>query len=197
VELASRRGIWPQNDLMSACGEIAAFEMTSHGSESVMVTKIVGMCLLLGVVAVAGQDLAADTRALMVFSSYHDPEGVKLNWTNATSPCSWVVITCSNNRVTEVRLPGKGFRGIIPPGSLGSLSALQVVSLRGNRLSAQFPGELANCHNLQQLYLAGNEFYGSLPNLSAFWPQLNSLGLEYNRLVICHLCSLPMSLLRC
>ena len=139
------------------------------------------LMVVLGVAWVAGQDLAADTRGLIVFSNYHDPTGTKLNWTNATSPCSWLGITCSNNRVTEVRLPGKGLRGIIPPGSLSLLTELKVVSLRGNKLSEEFPGELGKCSNLQQLYLAGNEYYGSLPNLSALWPQLNSLGLEYNR----------------
>lgn len=148
-----------------------------------MATKMATtLMVVFGVVSVAGQDLAADTRALAAFSNYHDPRGVKLNWTNATSTCIWLGITCTNNRVTEVRLPGKGFRGIIPPGSLGSLSELQVVSLRGNKLREEFPGELGKLSNLQQLYLAGNEYFGSLPNLAALWPRLTSLGLEYNRL---------------
>ncbi|KAG0563779.1 hypothetical protein M758_8G055500 [Ceratodon purpureus] len=154
-----------------------------HGSESTMVTKMAtALMVVFGVVSVAGQDLASDTRGLVTFGNYHDPKGVKLNWTNTTSTCSWVGITCTNNRVTEVRLPGKGFRGIIPPGSLGTLSELQVVSLRGNKLREQFPGELGNLKKLQQLYLAGNEYYGSLPDISALWPGLTSLGLEYNSL---------------
>lgn len=153
-----------------------------HGSEPAMATNMTTtLMVVFGVVLVAGQDLASDSEGLFTFSNSHDPEGVKLNWTNTTSPCNWLGITCDGNRVAEVRLPGKGFRGVIPPGSLGTLSELRVVSLRGNKLREQFPGELGKLKNLQQLYLAGNEYYGSLPDLSELWPQLISLGLEYNK----------------
>lgn len=137
----------------------------------------------LGVASVAGQDLGADTRALLVFSNFHDPKGTKLRWTNASWTCNWRGITCFGNRVTEVRLPGKGFRGNIPTGSLSLISELRIVSLRGNWLTGSFPGELGNCNNLESLYLAGNDFYGPLPNdLHAVWPRLTHLSLEYNRL---------------
>lgn len=139
--------------------------------------------VVLSVVSVAGQDLASDTAALLAFGALHDPKGLKLNWTNISSTCSWLGITCTNNRVTELRLPGKGLRGIIPPGSLSNITELQVVSLRGNKLTGVFPDEFAGCKNLQQLYLAGNDFVGSLPNLPALWPRLTSLSLDYNRSV--------------
>lgn len=142
------------------------------------------MVTLLSVVSVSGQDLASDTRALLAFSTLHDPNGLKLNWTNITSTCSWLGITCGNNRVTELRLPGKGLRGIIPPGSLSNITELQVVSLRGNTLTGDYPDEFGGCKNLRQLHLAGNDFYGSLPNLSALWPGLTSLSLDYNRSVL-------------
>lgn len=139
--------------------------------------------LLSGVLSsVAGQDLATDTKALIAFRDVHDPRGTKLNWTNSTWTCNWRGITCVQNRVTEVRLPGKGFRGSIPPASLSLLSELRVVSLRGNRLTGDFPGELRNCKNVEALFLAGNDFFGHLPDdVSGFWPRLSHLGLEYNR----------------
>ena len=130
---------------------------------------------------VVGQDLAADKRALLSFSAVLDPQGKKMGWNNLTSPCIWRGITCANNRVTEVRLPGKGFRGPIPPGSLGLLTELQVVSLRSNKLTGLFPGELGQCNNLQALYLAGNEFYGPILSLTGLWPNLNSLTLDANK----------------
>lgn len=145
------------------------------------------MILVLSVVLVAGQDLAADTRGLLAFGTLHDPQGLKLNWTNSTATCSWLGITCVNNRVTELRLPGKGLRGVIPPGSLSSLTELEVVSLRGNKLTGVFPDEFGGCPKLQELYLAGNEFSGSLPDLPAVWPRLTSLSVDFNRLVsACH-----------
>jgi len=131
--------------------------------------------------AVNGQDLDADTRALLVFGSVHDPRGTKLKWSNATATCTWKGITCVENRVQEVRLPGKGFRGDIPPGSLGLLTELRVVSLRNNKLTGMIPGELAGCNKLQALYLANNQFSGPVLSLTGLWPQLQRLSLDNNR----------------
>ena len=138
--------------------------------------------VLFSAVSVAGQDLAADTRALITFSKVHDPRGTKLNWKNTTWTCNWRGVTCTQNRVTELRLPGKGFRGTIPPESLSLISELHVVSLRGNKLTGAFPGELGNCNNLEALFLAGNDFYGPLPDdLVGLWPRLTHLSLEFNK----------------
>lgn len=158
-------------------------------SSNAKVTTALIVALLGVVVSVAGQDLATDTKGLITFSNVHDPRGTKLHWTNTTWTCNWRGITCLQNRVSEVRLPGKGFRGSIPPESLSLLSELRVVSLRGNKLTGSFPGELGYCKNVEALYLAGNDFYGPLPNnLSALWPRLTHLSLEYNRSVtnFCH-----------
>lgn len=147
---------------------------------------VTALIVLLSVVASGAgeEDLATDTKALLAFSDVHDPRGTKLHWTNTTWTCKWRGITCAQNRVTELRLPGKGFRGSIPADSLSLLSQLRVVSLRGNRLTGSFPGELGHCKNLQSLYLAGNDFYGLLPDdLPGQWPLLTHLGLEYNRSV--------------
>lgn len=165
-----------------------------HGSESIMANKTSTLIMVvLGVVLVAGQDLASDTTALLAFGSLHDPRGLKLNWTIANPTCTWLGITCANNRVTELRLPGKGLRGVIPPGSLSNITELQVASLRGNKLTGVFPDEFGACKKLQQLYLAGNDFSGSLPNLPALWPQLTSLSLDYNKSVPISHCSVYAS----
>ncbi|KAG0563774.1 hypothetical protein M758_8G055100 [Ceratodon purpureus] len=132
--------------------------------------------------ATVGQDLAADTKALLIFSTIHDPKGTKMGWSNLTSTCTWRGITCEGDRVTEVRLPGKGFRGEIPAGSLGLLSELRVVSLRGNKLTGLFPGELGDCNKLEALYLARNDFYGPVLTLTGLWPRLTRLSLEANKI---------------
>lgn len=140
--------------------------------------------LLQEVLSVAlGQDLAADTRALITFRDAFDPSGYKLNWLNATSPCTWNGVVCANDRVTQIRLPGEGLRGAIPADSLSLLSELRVVSLRNNMLTGPFPGELGNCNHVHALYLGYNDFYGPVPNLTGFWPRLTHLSLQYNRSV--------------
>lgn len=150
--------------------------------ESIFAKVVIFLLAILGAVSVAAQDLADDTRALLVFSAYHDPRGTKLVWTNATSTCTWRGITCFQNRVAEIRLPGAGLRGIIPPGSLSLISELRVVSLRNNQLTGPFPDELGKCSNVESLYLAGNAFSGPVQNLTGLMPRLTQLSLEYNRL---------------
>lgn len=141
-----------------------------------------GMLMLFSLVAVvAAQDLAADTRALVAFRDVFDPTGRKLNWTNATSTCAWNGIVCTNNRVYQIRLPGQGLRGTIPPSSLSLLTELRVISLHNNHLTGPFPGEIGNCTRLRALYLGVNNFYGPVPDLSGFWPRLTHLSLEVNR----------------
>ena len=161
--------------------------MTKRGQESEFCWAKLATTLivLLSALYVAGQDLAADTRALITFTNAHDRRGTKLNWKNTTWTCNWRGIICTQNRVTELRLPGKGFRGSIPPESLGLLSELRVVSLHGNKLTGPFPGELGNCSKVEALYMAGNDFSGPLPDdLNGLWPRLTHLSLEFNRSVL-------------
>lgn len=160
-------------------------EMTKRRHGPVMATNrtIATLILILTMASASiGQDLAADVRALLTFSAVHDPRGTKMGWSNLTSPCAWRGITCTGNRVTELRLPGKGFRGEIPLQSLGLLSELRVVSLRGNKLTGLFPGELGDCNKLEALYLAGNDFYGPVLTLTGLWPRLSRLSLEANKM---------------
>jgi hypothetical protein len=159
-------------------GFLTSFEM-AHPMAKVANTALVA--LVLCSLSVAGQDLAADTRALITFRNVFDPRGTKFNWTNTTSPCSWTGVVCSYDRVTQIRLPGQGLRGAIPPASLSLLSELRVVSLRNNMLTGPFPGELGNCNHVHALYLGYNDFDGPVPNLTGFWPRLTHLSLQYNR----------------
>lgn len=153
----------------------------NHDGKSSMAKVATCVVVVLFFVSAAGQDLAADTRALITFRNVFDPRGTKLNWTNTTSTCRWNGVVCSRDRVTQIRLPGDGLTGIIPPESLSLLSELRVVSLRNNHLTGPFPGELGNCNHVHALYLGGNDFYGPVPNLTGFWPRLTHLSLEYNR----------------
>lgn len=155
--------------------------MSAASMARVVVTT--GLMVLCFVAVAGGQDLAADTRALITFRNVFDPRGTKLNWTNTTSACTWNGVVCSRDRVTQLRLPGEGLRGTIPSASLSLLSELRVVSLRNNMLTGPFPGELGNCSHVHALYLGNNDFYGPVPNLTGFWPRLTHLSLQYNRSV--------------
>ena len=127
-----------------------------------------------------GADLNSDKQALLAFAASL-PHGRKLNWTSTTQLCtSWVGITCTPNgkRVREVRLPAIGLFGPIPGGTLGKLDALEVLSLRSNRLTINLPPDIASIPSLHSLYLQHNNLSGIIP--STLSSSLTFLDLSYN-----------------
>jgi hypothetical protein len=130
-----------------------------------------------------GADLRSDKQALLAFSA-SVPHGRKLNWTRTTPICtSWVGITCTRDgkRVREVRLPAVGLFGPIPSGTLGKLDALEALSLRSNRLTVNFPPDVASIPSLRSLYLQHNNLSGIIP--SSLSSSLTFLDLSYNSFI--------------
>ncbi|KAJ3669093.1 hypothetical protein LUZ60_011043 [Juncus effusus] len=125
-------------------------------------------------------DLDADKQALLKFAA-SIPHGPKLNWTNSTPICTtWVGITCNPNRtrVLKVRLPGVGLFGRIPINTLGQLDALEVLSLRSNRLTVNLPADVASLPSIHSLFLQHNNLTGIIP--SSLSNSLRFLDLSYN-----------------
>jgi hypothetical protein len=127
-----------------------------------------------------GSDLNTDKQALLAFAASL-PHGRKVNWTSTTQVCtSWVGITCTpdRTRVREVRLPAIGLFGPIPSGTLGKLDALEVLSLRSNRLTINLPPDVPSIPSLRSLYLQHNNLSGIIP--SSLSSSLTFLDLSYN-----------------
>nr|GMC98028.1 probable inactive receptor kinase At4g23740 [Ipomoea batatas] len=107
-----------------------------------------------------------------------------LNWNEEVSVCmNWTGVGCSEDgsRVVALRLPGVGFHGPIPGNTIGRLSALQILSLRSNGISGNFPLDFVNLKNLSYLYLQFNNFSGPLPLDFSVWKNLTSVNLSNNR----------------
>ncbi|KAJ6831615.1 putative inactive receptor kinase [Iris pallida] len=124
-------------------------------------------------------DLVSDKQALLAFAA-GVPHGPKLNWSSSTPVCSWVGITCNSDktRVIYLRLPGVGLLGSIPSNILGKLDALQVLSLRSNRLTVKLPPDVPSIPSLRSLYLQHNNLSGRIPTkLSS---GLSFLDFSYN-----------------
>ncbi|KAH7286578.1 hypothetical protein KP509_32G013600 [Ceratopteris richardii] len=138
------------------------------------------ICVFAAIIGAEGS-LVDDGNGLRAFKSALDP-GNNLNW-SGNDVCRWPGVYCSNRttlRVTEIRLPGKGLYGPIPPGSLGLLTELRVMSLRSNRLSGSLPSDLANCSFLRSIYLENNVLSGPLPTNFTQWPNLVHVDLSGN-----------------
>uniref|UniRef100_A0A0E0APC5 Protein kinase domain-containing protein n=1 Tax=Oryza glumipatula TaxID=40148 RepID=A0A0E0APC5_9ORYZ len=124
-------------------------------------------------------DLASEKQALLDFASavYR---GNRLNWSQSTSLCSWHGVKCSGDQshIFELRVPGAGLIGAIPPNTLGKLDSLQVLSLRSNRLAGSLPSDVTTLPSLRSIYLQHNNFSGDLP--SFLNPNLSVVDLSYN-----------------
>ncbi|MCO5602956.1 hypothetical protein L7F22_057097 [Adiantum nelumboides] len=141
----------------------------------------------------ASADLNGDAQALLAFkANFTNPRNL-LSWnaSNTASVCSWRGVTCGNGslsssasssseRVLALRLPGSSLTGPIPPQTLGLLDALQVLSLRHNKLSGTLPSDLANCRSLKLVNLKNNTFSGSLLFDFSAWQLLENLDLSSN-----------------
>nr|XP_043619349.1 probable inactive receptor kinase At5g58300 [Erigeron canadensis] len=125
-------------------------------------------------------DLNSDKQALLAFAN-SVPHGPKLNWNNNTAICtSWVGINCTSDgtRVLALRLPAVGLKGPIPANTLGKLDALQILSLRSNRLNGSLPSDLLSLPSLHYLFLQRNSFATDIP--PSFPPRLMVLDLSFN-----------------
>ncbi|XP_044473422.1 probable inactive receptor kinase At5g58300 [Mangifera indica] len=124
-------------------------------------------------------DLNSEKQALLEFAN-SVPHGRKLNWSNSTSVCTWVGISCNqdSSHVIAVRLPGVGLNGPVPENTLGKLDSLMILSLRSNRLSGDLPPDLLSLPSLRYIYLQNNNFSGNIP--STLSPNLNWIDLSFN-----------------
>ncbi|KAF0917060.1 hypothetical protein E2562_016357 [Oryza meyeriana var. granulata] len=146
------------------------------------------LCLAALLVMCAGMGAAepdADRAALLDFFAGVSGGGGRgrINWESSPRVCgNWTGVTCSGDgtRVVALRLPGLGLSGAVPQGTLGRLTALQVLSLRANNLSGPFPDELLSLAALTGLHLQLNAFSGALPAGLARLRSLQVLDLSFN-----------------
>ncbi|URE19774.1 Leucine rich repeat N-terminal domain [Musa troglodytarum] len=128
-------------------------------------------------------DLSSDEEALLAFAA-SVPHGRKLNWSSQNPICSsWVGVTCTpdKTRVHTLRLPAVGLFGSIPADTLGKLDALEVLSLRSNRLILNLAPDVPSIPSLHSLYLQHNNLSGIVPDLLS--SNLTFLDLSYNLFV--------------
>ncbi|CAN4121964.1 unnamed protein product [Withania somnifera] len=148
-----------------------------------------------------------EVQALMeIKNSLHDPLGV-LNWDESSvDPCSWNLITCSNDKyVTGLSSPSQSLSGKISPyihnlthlellllqnnnisgpipTEIGMLQKLKTIDLSDNQLTGKIPPSLAQLKNLQYLRLNNNSLSGAIPLELSNMTQLTLLDLSFNNL---------------
>jgi len=125
----------------------------------------------------------SERSALLAFLTA-TPHERRLGWNASTPACGWVGVKCdaANSTVVEVRLPGVGIVGAIPPGTLGRLTNLRVLSLRSNRVLGTIPDDLLQLPGLKALFLQQNLLSGPIPSGIQRLGGLERLVLSHNNL---------------
>ncbi|CAK8538040.1 unnamed protein product [Lathyrus sativus] len=133
-------------------------------------------CLLIAIVS--GADLASDRESLLTLRKAVG--GRTRSWNaSETNPCLWFGVSCANERVTSLRLPGMALSGELPVG-LGNLTELQTLSLRFNLLTGSIPSDFSKLVSLRSLYLQNNFLSGEVPEFVFGLRNLIRLSLAYN-----------------
>ncbi|KAL8513147.1 hypothetical protein ACS0TY_019363 [Phlomoides rotata] len=105
------------------------------------------------------------------------------NWTNSSSVCSWIGVTCGlhHHRVTALNISSMGLSGSIPP-QLGNLSFLVSLDLSNNFYSGTLPPEFSLLHRLRFISLTSNNLTGAIPSGIFNISTLRRIHFSYNEL---------------
>ncbi|KAG8054986.1 hypothetical protein GUJ93_ZPchr0001g31393 [Zizania palustris] len=109
-------------------------------------------------------------------------QNVPQSWTGSTDPCtSWDGVSCSNGRVTEMRLPSMNLQGTFSS-TINQLSSLTYLDLSNNpSLIGPLPPSIGNLKQLTILILLGCSFTGNIPEQIGTLRQLTFLALNSNQ----------------
>ncbi|KAG2589961.1 probable inactive receptor kinase At2g26730 [Panicum virgatum] len=145
---------------------------------------LAALAALLAVAALAAAEPPPSERSALLAFLTATPHERRLGWNTSTPTCGWVGVTCdsSGSAVVELRLPGVGIVGAIPPGTLGRLTNLRVLSLRSNRVLGSIPDDVLQLPNLKALFLQQNRLSGAIPPGIARLGGLDRLVLSHNNL---------------
>ncbi|KAE9595852.1 hypothetical protein Lal_00031027 [Lupinus albus] len=147
-----------------------------------LVLVLISICII-GLIPIPtnGDTDQNDVASLKVmFQSMNSPS--QLNWPqDGNDPCgqSWKGITCSGNRVTEIKLPGLELSGTLGY-QLQSLTSVTTLDLSNNNLDGAIPYQLPP--NVARLNLANNNFSGMVPYSLSDMTSLRDLNLGHNQL---------------
>ncbi|XP_057790828.1 receptor kinase-like protein Xa21 [Salvia miltiorrhiza] len=131
--------------------------------------------------------LATDQTALLSLKLHITSDPCRIlatNWTNSSSICSWIGVTCSlrHPRVAALNLSNMALSGTIPP-PLGHLSFLVSLDLTSNLFHGDLPQELSLLRRLKFISLRLNNFTGAIPMMFGQLPKLEYLNLRNNSFI--------------
>jgi hypothetical protein len=125
---------------------------------------------------------------MQLFVGTDGPNWVRNTGWSEGDPCTppgWVNVVCTIDDafVLFLNLAANGLNGPLPP-ELGTLRAIEEISVELNQISGEFPPDLSNLIDLKILNLSSNQIVGEIPenilHLQGLAP--GALRLNYNAL---------------
>ncbi|KAL2229055.1 UNVERIFIED_CONTAM: Receptor kinase-like protein Xa21 [Sesamum indicum] len=134
--------------------------------------------------AMALTNITTDESGLLALKSRLaiDPSHIlSRNWSDSTSVCSWIGVTCGSRhqRVTALDISTMGLAGNLPP-DMGNLTFLVSLNLSSNSFHGSLPQELAQLRRLEVIDFRFNDFGGDVPSWFGFLGELQFLNLRNN-----------------
>ncbi|KAL8510893.1 hypothetical protein ACS0TY_017638 [Phlomoides rotata] len=151
--------------------------------------KEASLFMLLGVVCVyvrlcfAAASLNTDMSSLLALRSGISSHILASNWSQETSFCTWIGVTCGRRhpRVTALDLSGMGLQGSIAR-EIGNLSFLTFLDVHNNAISGPIPTEIGHLRRLRLLNMSHNHLSDRIPESIGLLSKLKSLSLSANYL---------------
>uniref|UniRef100_M1AIW1 Ovule receptor-like kinase 28 n=1 Tax=Solanum tuberosum TaxID=4113 RepID=M1AIW1_SOLTU len=143
---------------------------------------LIGIFLYCANYAIADTD-PNDASALRVLYSSLNSPGQLTKWNaNGGDPCgeSWTGITCSGNRVTEIKISGLGLSGSLGY-QLASLTSVTNLNVSHNQIQGQVTVAFDSLSSLNTLDFSFNAMTGDLPQSFKALTSMNKMNVENNR----------------
>ncbi|KAK0575204.1 hypothetical protein LWI29_035405 [Acer saccharum] len=118
-----------------------------------------------------------DLQPLLDFKASTDKADTLTTWNTTSDLCSWIGVSCLQNRVSRIVLENLQLSGSFE--SLTQLTQLRVLSLKNNQFSGSVPN-LSNFTALKLLFLSHNELSGEFPASVPSLFRLYRLDLSFN-----------------
>ncbi|KAL8506449.1 hypothetical protein ACS0TY_017370 [Phlomoides rotata] len=124
-----------------------------------------------------------DMSSLLAIKSGFNSHTLASNWSQETSFCTWIGVTCGRRhpRVIALDLSSMGLRGSIAR-EIGNLSFLAVLNMSNNNINGHIPGEIGKLRRLRELNMSSNQLTDHIPESIGLLRKLKHLILSNNYL---------------